>query len=59
MMAEYKYKVLIDGVVCAENMDIKTATILIRALFEAYYNDHSMTISIKEMERTMCNDEQM
>ena len=58
MMAEYKYKVLIDGVVCAENMDIKTATILIKALFEQYYNDHSMTISIKEMERT-CNDEQM
>ena len=58
-MAEYKYKVLIDGVVCAENMDIKTATILIRALFEQYYNDHSMTISTKEMERTMCNDAQM
>lgn len=58
MMAEYKYKVLINGVVCAENMDIKTATILIRALFEQYYNDHSMTISIKEMERTS-NDEQM
>ena len=59
MMAKYKYKVLIDGVVYAENMDIKTATILIRALFEEYYNDHSMTISIKEMEKTMCNDEQM
>ena len=59
MMAEYKYKVLIDGVVCAENMDIKIATILIKALFEQYYNDHSMTISIKEMERTVCNDDQM
>ena len=58
-MAEYKYKVLIDGVVYAENMDIKTATILIRALFEEYYNDHSMTISIKEMEMAVCNNEQM
>lgn len=45
-MDEYKYKVLIDGVVYAENMNIKTATILIRALLEEYYNDHSMTISI-------------
>lgn len=58
-MAEYKYEVLIDGVVYAENMDIKTATILIRALFEEYYNDHSMTISIKEMERAACTNEQM
>ena len=58
-MTEYKYKVLIDDVLYAENMDIKTATILIKALFEEYHNEHFMTISIKEMERTMCNDEQM
>lgn len=58
-MAEHKYKVLIDGFVYAENMDIKTAIILVRALFEEYYNDHSMEISIKEMERAVCNDEQM
>ena len=58
-MAERKYKVLINGVIYGENMDIKTATILIRALFEEYYNDHYMMISIKEMERAVCNDEQM
>ena len=58
-MAEHKYKVLIDGVVYAENMDIKTAIILVRALFEEYYNDHSMAISIKEMERAVCNNAQM
>lgn len=58
-MTEYKYKVLIDDVLYAENMDIKTATILIKALFEEYHNEHFMTISIKEMERTMYNDEQM
>lgn len=49
-MTERKYKVLIDKEV-AENMDIKTATILVRALFEEYYNDYGMTISIREMER--------
>ena len=58
-MTEYKYKVLIDDVLYAENMDIKTAAILIKALFEEYYNDHSMTISIKEMERAVCTNEQM
>ena len=58
-MDEYKYKVLIDGVVYAENMNITTVAILIRALVEEFYHGRSMTISIKEMERTMCNDEQM
>ena len=58
-MEEKKYKVLINNEVVAKDMDIRTATVLVRALFEEYYNDHSMTISIKEMERTVCNDEQM
>lgn len=53
------YKVLIDGVVYAENMNIKTAAILIRALVEEFYHGRAMTISIKEMERTVCNDDQM
>ena len=53
-MIESKYKVLIDNTVIAEEMDIKTATVLIRALFEEYYNDHSMVISIKEMDRITC-----
>lgn len=58
-MAEYKYKVLIDGVVYAENMHIKTAAILIRALVEEFYHGCAMTISIEEMKRTVCNDDQM
>ena len=58
-MEEKKYKVLINNEVVAKDMDIRTATVLVRALFEEYYNDHSMTISIKEMERAVCNDEQM
>ena len=58
-MSEYKYKVLIDGVVYAESMNIKTAAILIRALVEEFYHGRAMTISINEMERTVCNDDQM
>ena len=55
-MYEKKYKVLIDNEVVASDMDIRTATILVRALFEEYYNDYAMTVSIKEEERTTCID---
>ena len=58
-MSEYKYKVLIDGIVYAENMNITTVAILIKALVEEFYHGRAMTISIKEMERAVCNDEQM
>lgn len=51
-MNEMKYKILIDNKVIAERMDIEIALALVKALFEKYYNDHSMTISIKEEERT-------
>lgn len=50
-MIEKKYKVLIDKEIVAENMNLKTATILVRALFEEYYNENSLTVSVKEMER--------
>lgn len=50
-MNERKYKVAINSTVIAEGMDLDIATILAKALFEHYYNDHSMTISIKEMDR--------
>ena len=53
-MGEKKYKVLINQEVVAKDMDIKTATILVKALFEEYYNDCNMTISIKEEERVTC-----
>ena len=50
-MSESRYKVLINDTVVAENMDIDTATTLVKALFEKYYNDHTMRVSVKEMER--------
>ena len=51
-MDEMKFNILIDNKVIAERMDIEIALALVKALFEKYYNDHSMTISIKEEERT-------
>ena len=45
-MSEKRYKVLINNEVVADGLDIRTATILIRALFEEYYNDYLMTVSV-------------
>lgn len=46
-----KYAVLIENEVIASNMDINNALIFVKALFDHYYEEHSMIISIKEMER--------
>ena len=50
-MEERRYKVLIDNMIVANNMDLKTATILVKALFDEYYNDYKMTVSVKEEDR--------
>ena len=50
-MSRKKYKVVLDNEVVAENMDIDTALLLVKALFERYYCDNDMVVSIKEMER--------
>ena len=52
-MKEKRYKVLINSEVVASNMDIRTATVLVRALFEEYYNDYTMIVSIQE-DRPIC-----
>ena len=53
-MEKKRYKVLIDNTVVAQDMDIKTATVLVRALFEEYYNDYAMTISVKQEDKAVC-----
>ena len=50
-MLDKKYEVLIDGETIATKLDINVATILLKALFEEYYNELRMTISIREVER--------
>ena len=55
-MEERRYKVLIDNMVVADNMDLKTATILAKALFEEYYNDYEMVVSIKKVDTEICAD---
>ena len=50
-MSDKKYNVLIENEIIASNMDINNALIFVKALFDHYYEEHSMVISIKEMER--------
>lgn len=57
-MEERRFKVLIDDMVVANNMDLETAMILVKALFQEYYNDHTMMVSVKEEDKTVCADEE-
>lgn len=50
-MDEKRYKVLINNEVVASDMDIRTVTVLVRALFEEYYNDYAMAVTIKQEDR--------
>lgn len=45
-MYDGKYSVMVDYETVAENMDIKTALILIGALMEEYYEEPNIRISI-------------
>ena len=53
VMEENRYKVLINNEVVAKDMDIKIATVLVRALFEEYYNDYTMAVTIKQEDRVV------
>ena len=50
-MLEKKFEVLVDNEVVARDMNMETAMILVKALFEKYCNEHFMVVSIKEMDR--------
>lgn len=45
-MTDGKYSVMVGYEIVAENMDIKTALILIGALMEEYYEEPNIKISI-------------
>ena len=48
-MVEYKYWIEINGMIAAKDMTIETALILIKGLYEEYYADDSITITIGRM----------
>lgn len=50
-MEDKKYKVFVDDKIFAEYMSLETAMILVKALFDTYYNEYRMTVSVREDER--------
>lgn len=44
------YMVLIDGVGVAQNMTLEHAVLFTEALFNKYYNDKAMRVSIMRMD---------
>ena len=53
-MVDRKYQVLINNEIVAKDMDIRTAIVLVKALFEEYYNDYTMIVSIKQEDLAVC-----
>ena len=49
-MNEVRYFVEVDGSVYAQDMSIETATLLAKALFERYFNDEQMKVTIRRMD---------
>lgn len=55
-MPTNKYELVMDNVVIASRMDVNTALILIGAIYEEFYNEEGMSITIREMDRTKANE---
>ena len=53
-MIENKYYLKIDNRTVAECIPLEYALIFIKSIFENYYNDHEIVISIAETEQ--CED---
>ena len=51
-MEERRFEVLHGNNLLASNMRLEDALLFINAIFDKYYMEHSMVISIKEMDRT-------
>lgn len=49
-MEEIKYFVEVDGNRVAGDMSLKDGCIFVRALFEEYWNDKKMLVSIRRMD---------
>lgn len=56
-MNENKYYLKIDNRTIAERVSLEYALIFIKSIFENYYNDHEIVISIAEMRR--CEDDEV
>ena len=48
-MSEYKYEVYVGRTLVASDMSYETASVLMKGLFEKYYEDLDMQITILRM----------
>lgn len=48
-MVERKYEIILDNEVIATDMNLNTTTILIKALFEHYYAETDMALTIRKL----------
>ena len=55
-MNENKYYLKVDNRTVAECIPLEYALIFIKSIFENYYNDHEIVISIAEMEQCKGGD---
>lgn len=51
-MNERKYSVAIDGTMVAQEMNLETALILVKGLFETYYAEPKISICIEVEDET-------
>lgn len=49
-MDEVRFFVEVDGNTVAKDMTLKDATIFVRALFEEYWNDKKLLVSVRRMD---------
>ena len=46
-MNDQKYDLYIDGELAAENMELQYAVVFMKALFETFYNEAEMEVTVK------------
>ena len=51
-MGKQKYDVLIDNTIIATDMQLNYATILVEGIFERYYADNTLSVTIRRTQQT-------
>lgn len=55
-MGEYKYSVIVDNICMAKSMNLEGATLFIKALFEKYYADKDLRVTVQRDD--FCQEEE-
>ena len=52
-MSDYYYEVFVEDELVADYVPLNYATIFLKAIFEEYYKEPSLKVSIKKMDNTV------